>query len=164
MFNQVKQTKFSLQCESKRTNCEQTAKNCLSNPKFQQGLNFTLWLYPAAGKGLYKKLNAQQPENLREFLQNPFFLSFESILFFSFREFPSDQESMNGLAAKLLWFLGHRVASMMFRHLTFWCGYMPTAGKGLKITKCQAVRKCSGISAKFLSFSNRLKVFYIHLE
>ena len=65
---------------------------------------------------------------------------------------------MNGLAAKLLWFLGHRVASMMFRHLTFWCGYMPTAGK------CQAVRKCSGISAKFLSFSNRLKVFYIHLE
>ena len=164
MFNQVKQTKFSLQCESNRTDCEQTAKNCLSNPKFQQGLNFTLWLYPAAGKGLYKKLNAQQPENLREFLQNPFFLSFESILFFSFREFPSDQKSKNGLAAKLLWFLGHRVASMMFRHLKFWCGYMPTAGKGLKITKCQAVRKCSGISAKFLSFSNRLKVFYIHLE
>ena len=32
------------------------------------------------GKGLKKKLNAQQPENYLEFLQNPFFLSFESIL------------------------------------------------------------------------------------
>ena len=31
-------------------------------------------------KGLKKKQNARQPENFLEFLQNPFFLSFESIL------------------------------------------------------------------------------------
>ena len=34
----------------------------------------------ADGKGLKKKLNVRQPENYLEFLQNPFFLSFESLL------------------------------------------------------------------------------------
>ena len=34
----------------------------------------------ADGKGLKKKLNARQSENFLEFVQNPFFLSFESIL------------------------------------------------------------------------------------
>ena len=117
IINQVKWTKFSLQCESNGTDGEQTAKNCLPNPKFQQDLKFyAVAIYPAAGKGLYKKLNARQSENLREFLQNVFFLAFESILF-SFRELPSNQENKNGLAAERLWFLGHRVESMTFRHL-----------------------------------------------
>ena len=36
--------------------------------------------FSADGKGLKKKLNARQEENFLEFVQNPFFLSFESIL------------------------------------------------------------------------------------
>ena len=55
IIHQVKWTKFSLQCESNGTDGEQTAKNCLPNPKFQQDLKFyAVAIYPAAGKGLYK--------------------------------------------------------------------------------------------------------------
>ena len=53
------------------------------------------------------------------FFKIPFSYRLKAFFFFSFRELPSDQENKNGLAAKLLWFLGHRVASMTFRHLNF---------------------------------------------
>ena len=93
------------------------------------------------------------------FFKIPFSYRLKAFFFFSFRELPSDQENKNGLAAKLLWFLGHRVSVDDVSTLKF-----RTAGKGIKNSECPAVRKCSKISAKFLSFSNRLKVFYIHLE
>ena len=41
-------------------------------------LEYAVAICPSAGKGL-KKLNAQQSEKFLEFLQNPFFYSFESI-------------------------------------------------------------------------------------
>ena len=40
---------------------------------------------------------------------------------------------------------------------------MPQNRKGLKKTKCVAVRNCSGFLQK-IPFSNSLKVFYLHLE
>ena len=52
-----------------------------------------------------------------EFLQNPFFYSFKSILLHL--ELPSDPEKKSGFADERLWFLGHTVESTQFRHRKF---------------------------------------------
>ena len=61
----------------------------------------------------------------------------------------------NNMAAKYI--------VLVFKVFLYVAAICLAAGKGLKKTKCPAVRNFLGISFE-IPFSNRLKVFYLHLE